>query len=66
MDIVALISDLLVPLLWLALGIAASVLLAVIALLLRHAVSLIRPCDRWAEPLSTSDTRFLRGMHIRR
>jgi hypothetical protein len=58
-------AHLLLPLLWLALGVAVFVLLTVVAGLLRSAAAQIRLCGRRAERLSAADTRFLRGMHIR-
>jgi hypothetical protein len=65
MSLLTLMVDFLLALLWLALGIAALLWLAVVGGLLRGAVALIWPCGGRTGRLSAPDTRFLRGMHIR-
>ena len=60
-----LMIDLLLGSLWLSLGLAAIIWLALIGGLMRSPLALVLPRGRRLGRLSVSDRRLLRSMHIR-
>jgi hypothetical protein len=64
LSFLVLITNLVLLLLWSALGCIALLWLVVVAGLLRSGAALILPLDKRSERLSGADIRFLRRLHI--
>lgn len=65
LSVLTLMTNLLLILLWSALGCAALLWLVMVSGLLRNAVAMVLPGGRGAQRVCASDIQYLRSMHIR-